>query len=78
MVSVSAAGQSFYEVLFECHVQSFVQVDCYLSKTNFKLLGFFKEAEYSTWMEQLFKHEGICIWTDEEYVFMQDELEVLP
>lgn len=54
------------------------KMDCHLSQTNFKLLGFFKEPEYSTWMEQLFKHEGICVWTDEEYLFMQDEREVWP
>lgn len=48
-------------------------MDCHLPETNFKLLGVFKEQNFGQWMEQLFKHEGICVWTDEEYEFMQDE-----
>jgi hypothetical protein len=39
--------------------------------THFKLLGFFKEENYLEWMEQLFKHEGYCIWDDDTYTFMQ-------
>jgi hypothetical protein len=54
-------------------------MDCHLQDTNFKLLGYFKEPKYADeWMEQLFKHLGICVWTDEEYQFMQDEREVWP
>ena len=45
--------------------------DCHLATTNFKLLGIFKEPNYHEWMEQTFKHEGVCVWTDEEYSFMQ-------
>jgi hypothetical protein len=29
-------------------------------------------------MEQLFKHEGDCVWTEEEYAFMQTERETWP
>lgn len=29
-------------------------------------------------MEQLFKHEGICVWTDEEYAFMANAREAWP
>jgi hypothetical protein len=29
-------------------------------------------------MEQLFKHEGICVWTDEEYAFMKGAREAWP
>jgi hypothetical protein len=53
-------------------------MDCHLPETNFKLLGVFKEQNFGQWMEQLFKHEGICVWTDEEYEFMQDERRVWP
>jgi hypothetical protein len=54
-------------------------MDCHLSSTNFKLLAYFKEPKYADeWMEQLFKHEGVCVWTDEEYLFMQDERTVWP
>jgi hypothetical protein len=39
--------------------------------THFKLLGIYKEKDYTEWFEQLFKHEGYCIWNDDEYNFMQ-------
>jgi hypothetical protein len=29
-------------------------------------------------MEQLFKHEGMCVWTDEEYAFMKGARKVWP
>ena len=49
-----------------------VKMDCHEPDTHFDLLGYFKEPSYATWMEQLFKHEGMCVWTDEEYNFMQE------
>ena len=52
--------------------------DCHLSNTNFKLLGLFKEPNYHEWMEQTFKHEGMCVWTDDEYSFMQSNREAWP
>ena len=45
--------------------------DCHLGDSNFKLLGLFKEANYHEWMEQLYKHEGVCVWTEDEYEQMQ-------
>ena len=46
-------------------------MDCHEPDTHFSLLGYFKEAYYAgEWMEQLFKHEGVCIWTEDEYDFM--------
>jgi hypothetical protein len=42
------------------------KMDCHLDDTNFQLLGFFKHRSYDDWMEQLFKHEGMCVWSDEE------------
>ena len=52
--------------------------DCHLSDTNFKLLGLFKEPNYHSWMEQLFKHEGVCVWTEDEYDFMQYNRDAWP
>ena len=52
--------------------------DCHLSDSNFKLLGLFKEPNYHSWMEQLYKHEGVCVWTEDEYHFMQYTREAWP
>ena len=52
--------------------------DCHLENTNFSLLGFFKHKSYDDWMEQLFKHEGKCVWSDEEYAFMGNAREAWP
>ena len=52
--------------------------DCHLSDTNFKLLGLFKEPNYHEWMEQLYKHEGVCVWTEDEYDLMQGNREAWP
>eukprot|EP00535_Pseudo-nitzschia_heimii_P009854 CAMPEP_0197173388 /NCGR_PEP_ID=MMETSP1423-20130617/344_1 /TAXON_ID=476441 /ORGANISM="Pseudo-nitzschia heimii, Strain UNC1101" /LENGTH=498 /DNA_ID=CAMNT_0042622203 /DNA_START=192 /DNA_END=1688 /DNA_ORIENTATION=- len=48
------------------------KMDCHLEDTNFSVLGFFKHRNYDDWMEQLFKHEGMCVWTEEEYAFMKN------
>ena len=48
------------------------KMDCHLEDTHFSLLGFFKHKVIDDWMEQLFKHEGYCIWSDEEYAFMSN------
>jgi hypothetical protein len=53
-------------------------MDCHLPNTHFTLLGYFKEPNYDEWMEQLFKHEGDCVWTDDEYHFMQQNREAWP
>jgi hypothetical protein len=54
------------------------KMDCHLEDTNFSLLGFFKHRSYDDWMEQLFKHEGMCVWSDEQYSFMKNAREVWP
>lgn len=46
------------------------KMDCHLEDTHWNLLGFFKHRAPDDWMEQLFKHEGMCVWTQEEYEFM--------
>jgi len=54
------------------------KMDCHLENTHFSILGFFKHKNWDDWMEQLFKHEGICVWSDEEYAFMQQTRGVWP
>lgn len=53
-------------------------MDCHLEDTHFSLLGFFKHRSYDDWMEQLFKHEGMCVWSDEQYSFMKHARDVWP
>jgi len=55
-----------------------VKMDCHLSGTHYSLLGFFKEPSYGDWMDQLFNNEGDCVWTDDEYKFMQMNRDVWP
>lgn len=52
-------------------------MDCHLSNTTtWTLMGVFKEASYfgnDAFFEQLFKHEGVCVWNDDDlYEFMSD------
>lgn len=54
------------------------KMDCHLEDTNFSVLGFFKHRNYDDWMEQLFKHEGMCVWTEEEYAFMKSARKAWP
>lgn len=54
------------------------KMDCHLDDTNWSLLGFFKHVSYDDWMEQLFKHEGYCVWSDEEYAFMSSARKTWP
>eukprot|EP00536_Pseudo-nitzschia_multiseries_P012322 jgi/Psemu1/260480/estExt_Genewise1Plus.C_4660012 len=55
-------------------------MDCHdPASTNWKLIGVFKEASYfgnDAFFEQLFKHEGVCVWNDENlYEFMSETRE---
>lgn len=47
-----------------------------MDTTTWELLGVFKEAVYfgnDAFFEQLFKHEGVCVWNDEDlYDFMSE------
>ena len=46
-----------------CQSSRCAKMDCHASRSNFELIGVFKEADGLTdWAEQLFKHEGYCIW----------------
>ena len=53
-------------------------MDCHLTTTHWRLLGFFKHRYIDDWMEQLFKHEGVCVWSEEEYAFMKNARETWP
>jgi hypothetical protein len=52
-------------------------MDCHFSNTTtWTLMGVYKEAEYfgnNAFFEQLFKHEGVCVWNDDDlYEFMSE------
>lgn len=56
-----------------------VKMDCHLQESeNFKLLGFFKEPNHAAFYEQLFKHQGVCIWDEDTYEAMQNMRELWP
>ena len=49
------------------------RLDCHEPGTHMKLVGVFKETDgMFDWTEQLFKHEGVCIWNDED---LYDDME---
>jgi hypothetical protein len=55
-------------------------MDCHETNTStWKLMGVFKEASYfgdDAFFEQLFKHEGVCLWNDDDlYDFMSEARE---
>ena len=56
------------------------QMDCHELDTDFELVGVFKESEgMYDWTEQLFKHEGMCIWNDDStYHTMQTWMDKWP
>ena len=54
------------------------KMDCHAEDTNFSVLGFFKHRSYDDFMEQLFKHEGMCVWSDDEYSFMKNARKAWP
>lgn len=52
------------------------KMDCHdTSSSTWKLIGIYKaslEFDNDTFFEQLFKHQGFCLWTDSsDYEFMQ-------
>lgn len=64
-------------------------MNCHAAWSRYQLIGVFKETDgLYDWAEQLFKHEGYCVWgadqddgesgdsgEDGDYDFMQDRLE---
>ena len=56
-------------------------MDCHLANSQWKLLGIFKIDNVSGgdgWMEQLFKHQGVCVWGWDTYDFASDMRRSLP
>lgn len=48
------------------------RMDCQEPDTHYELIGVFKETDGLEWFtEQLFKHQGYCLWGSQEYEFMQ-------
>lgn len=75
-----------------CRTDRCAQMDCHAVDTHFELLGVFKETDgIYDWAEQLFKHQGYCLWNGDkedsgdeddndgnqssDYQFMQNNLE---
>jgi len=69
---------------WECHGQGskcITKMDCHLEDTQWKLLGVFKIDDISQrdgWMEQLFKHQGVCIWGEDTYDFASNMRQKMP
>lgn len=54
-------------------------MDCHEADTHFTLLGIYKFAQNDeNWMDQLFKHEGYCLWNNKLYNFMSKWTESWP
>ena len=54
-------------------------MDCHEPNTHFDLVGVFKETDgLVDWSEQLFKHQGYCLWDSDTYEEMQDSVEQWP
>ena len=54
-------------------------MDCHEPHSHFELVGIFKETDgLVDWAEQLFKHQGYCIWGEDEYEVMSEAREQLP
>ena len=51
-----------------------VKMDCHEKHTHFSLLGIYKftQDDNEDWMEQLYKHMGYCLWSEDEFEFMYD------
>ena len=49
-------------------------MDCHEPNTHFRLVGIFKQSDgLKDWAEQLFSHEGSCIWDNDAYETMSNE-----
>lgn len=57
-----------------------VKLNCHEPHTKFGLVGVFKETNgMYDWFEQLFKHQGTCIWNDNDvYKTMETWMEKFP
>jgi hypothetical protein len=69
--------QSIYDTTYPCDTREgncCARMDCPdPDTTTWKLMGLFKNRYYgSEWMEQLFIHEGVCVWGEDKYKFMKE------
>lgn len=74
---------NLYEWVEVCDLHSTkqrcVKMDCHEPNTNFTLIGVFKIAqEDGDFFDQLFKHEGYCLWDNDQYDFMQEAKDSWP
>ena len=61
-------------------------MNCHDPSSHWKLVGVYKESvefDNDTWFEQLFKHQGYCLWDGDkddggDYEFMQEMRESMP
>ncbi|CAB9531194.1 expressed unknown protein (Partial), partial [Seminavis robusta] len=62
-----------------CKTRRCVRMDCHEPNTHFKLVGVYKEADgFVDWAEQLFKHQGYCLWSENDYEWMESYREFWP
>jgi len=63
-----------------CQTKRCARMDCHEPNTHFNLVGVFTETDgLEDWAEQLFKHEGICVWNDDDgYEFMEKYRQIWP
>lgn len=54
-------------------------MDCHEPGTHFTQIGVYKiKQEDGDFFDQLFKHEGYCVWDDDQYEFMRDAADMMP
>ena len=59
--------------------QRCMKMDCHEPDTHFTHIGTYKLLqEEGDFFDQLFKHEGYCIWDDDQYEFMKDAKDMWP
>lgn len=63
-----------------CRTMRCARMDCHEPRSHFRLVGVFKETDgMYDWTEQLFKHEGYCVWNDDDmYEAMETQMEKWP
>lgn len=62
-----------------CRTGRCARMDCHEPNTHFKLLGVFKENDgLYDFAEQLFNHQGYCVWNNTAYEFMSEYRESWP
>lgn len=56
-----------------CHTERCAKMNCHEKESEFELIGVFKETDgLEDWAEQLFKHQGYCLWDGDKQDDAQD------